>query len=651
MSEPLRVLYVDDDAHALELRKEQLEEMGEFDVIIETTVKAALDRLKAEGEAIDCLLSDLNMPGTDGMEFLETVREEAPELPFVVFTGEDSADAVDEVIDGGATDYVPKSSAAISYRVLANRIERAVEHADATNGQAESAEKQPHDQEVEPDGKADETAAASITEALGGTSSGEQAQQEHTCPIPGCDFTAMNEERILEHIEETVGDRTAAGALHRRHNPDSRRTRPTVASVRSRERTRPNRRRSTDRSSHKSKTTLEDLPESELYALARALGIRGRSRLDRDELVTEIRREMDEPDGEPADDPTEAQMPSGGFWPQVPPWWMGPQQMQPPEHTIDQDSAEVSSLSEEQLAELAEKLSTYLSNNDGGDNGVDRADTGHHPDSKLHRSEPSTHAAESLDTWTPDREDDRRRKPFSLSIDLPGKESGSTEAAEGDPSEGNGKDTDETEDEKSPGVPELPTEPGTSTLIEWPADDETRDQLCHRHLQTQADTPVHVLLVRYRKLPGDRLEQIASHAERVTIITVNHTQRVPEEISDRVETISIDKPTDIQRLGILVTRTVEDWAETDAAVHVCLDSLNVLLRYCDVQRAFRFLHLLLGKLDATDALAHVHLDPSTEETRDVSIIRTLFDNVIERSAGEIAIDQGDGASGSATVES
>jgi len=71
------------------------------------------------------VLSDLEMPGTDGLEFLSTIRAEHPGLPFILFTGNESEQTVTEAFDRGATDFVPKSVCAISEELLCRRIEQA----------------------------------------------------------------------------------------------------------------------------------------------------------------------------------------------------------------------------------------------------------------------------------------------------------------------------------------------------------------------------------------------------------------------------------------------------------------------------------------------------------------------------------------------
>ena len=85
----IHLLHVDDDPQIVELTATFLER--EDDRITVTTAMDAgegLDILATGG--IDCVVSDYNMPGLNGIEFLEAVRADHPNLPFVLFTGKGS---------------------------------------------------------------------------------------------------------------------------------------------------------------------------------------------------------------------------------------------------------------------------------------------------------------------------------------------------------------------------------------------------------------------------------------------------------------------------------------------------------------------------------------------------------------------------------
>jgi len=127
-SEPdtIDVLHVDDDSNFLDLTVTVLER--EYEELSLTNSASASDGLsKLADSSFDCIVSDYEMPGQNGIEFLEAVREENPELPFILFTGKGSEEIAADAISAGATDYIQKSGDASQYTVLTNRIKNAVD--------------------------------------------------------------------------------------------------------------------------------------------------------------------------------------------------------------------------------------------------------------------------------------------------------------------------------------------------------------------------------------------------------------------------------------------------------------------------------------------------------------------------------------------
>ena len=115
------VLHVDDDPSFAELTATFLEtEEPRLSVVTVGDADAALDRLEA-GD-VDCVVSDYDMPGRNGIELLETVRERDPDLPFVLFTGKGSEEVASDAVSAGVTDYLQKEPGTDQYTVLANRI-------------------------------------------------------------------------------------------------------------------------------------------------------------------------------------------------------------------------------------------------------------------------------------------------------------------------------------------------------------------------------------------------------------------------------------------------------------------------------------------------------------------------------------------------
>jgi PAS domain S-box-containing protein len=124
--DPIRVLHVDDRPDFSDLVVTFLErEDDRFTVETATSACEGLECLATD--TFDCVVSDYDMPGTDGIEFLESVRESYPDLPFILFTGKGSEEIASEAISAGVTDYLQKGGDTSKYTVLANRIRNSVE--------------------------------------------------------------------------------------------------------------------------------------------------------------------------------------------------------------------------------------------------------------------------------------------------------------------------------------------------------------------------------------------------------------------------------------------------------------------------------------------------------------------------------------------
>lgn len=135
--EPIRVLAVDDSGDFVCLTADMLErEDDAFTVETATNAVNALARVRSsrsngDGSTYDCVVSDYDMPGMNGLELLGELRAEGDTTPFIMLTGKGSEAVAAEAIANGVTDYLVKQGGTDQYAVLAHRIKSAVEHARA----------------------------------------------------------------------------------------------------------------------------------------------------------------------------------------------------------------------------------------------------------------------------------------------------------------------------------------------------------------------------------------------------------------------------------------------------------------------------------------------------------------------------------------
>ncbi|WFN34159.1 PocR ligand-binding domain-containing protein [Methanogenium sp. S4BF] len=100
------ILYVDDEDALLEITKIFLERSGAFSVDTAGSASEALGLIQSH--AYSAIVSDYEMPGMNGIEFLKAVRTYSPDLPFIIFTGRGREDVVIEALNSGASYYLQK---------------------------------------------------------------------------------------------------------------------------------------------------------------------------------------------------------------------------------------------------------------------------------------------------------------------------------------------------------------------------------------------------------------------------------------------------------------------------------------------------------------------------------------------------------------
>ncbi|GGI94296.1 hypothetical protein GCM10008995_00600 [Halobellus salinus] len=116
---------MDDEPEFADLAAEFLERQDDR-FVVETASGAGEGKQRLAAADFDCVVSDYDMPATNGIEFLTAVRAEHPDLPFVLFTGQGSENVAGDAISAGVTDYLQKGSGTDQYELLANRITNAV---------------------------------------------------------------------------------------------------------------------------------------------------------------------------------------------------------------------------------------------------------------------------------------------------------------------------------------------------------------------------------------------------------------------------------------------------------------------------------------------------------------------------------------------
>jgi len=119
--EAIRVLVVDDDQLQARLLKANLDRPGRFQVELVSSGEEALRYVTRN--IVDAVLTDLLMPGMDGLAVLRALRDSDPALPVFLMTGNATLERAVEGIRSGATDFLQKP---LNVSAVAALIQRAV---------------------------------------------------------------------------------------------------------------------------------------------------------------------------------------------------------------------------------------------------------------------------------------------------------------------------------------------------------------------------------------------------------------------------------------------------------------------------------------------------------------------------------------------
>ncbi|MCF7762095.1 MAG: PAS domain S-box protein [Verrucomicrobia bacterium] len=80
------ILYVDDESLLRDVVSKALKSLN-YNPITVSNGEDALDRIQEGGDTLSAIITDLHMPGMDGLALVRALRQEAPSLPVIVVTG------------------------------------------------------------------------------------------------------------------------------------------------------------------------------------------------------------------------------------------------------------------------------------------------------------------------------------------------------------------------------------------------------------------------------------------------------------------------------------------------------------------------------------------------------------------------------------
>lgn len=186
---------------------------------------------------------------------------------------------------------------------------------------------------------------------------------------------------------------------------------------------------------------------------------------------------------------------------------------------------------------------------------------------------------------------------------------------------------------------------GTVRLQTGSPMDDDRTAACLEQLRPTQPADTTVLAVTLTDTPDAWLRRFRAQTDalpaRIGLVVVGGHARSTSAIggtdgwhlppTESISVTSIDDPGDLTALGIKINEFVEQWSaggDTGTGrLNLCFESLTVLLQYADLERVFRFLHVLVARLRETGVDAHFHIDPSTQDEQTLVTLASLFDDV------------------------
>ena len=133
-----RVWVIDDDRSIRWVLDKALAQAG-FEVSCYEDADEVLNILEGGGGEPDVLISDVRMPGTDGLRMLKILQRKFPDLPVIIMTAHSDLDSAVASYQGGAFEYLPKPFDVDEAVAL---VRRALRHREEARGEVPEEEEQ-----------------------------------------------------------------------------------------------------------------------------------------------------------------------------------------------------------------------------------------------------------------------------------------------------------------------------------------------------------------------------------------------------------------------------------------------------------------------------------------------------------------------------
>jgi hypothetical protein len=186
-------------------------------------------------------------------------------------------------------------------------------------------------------------------------------------------------------------------------------------------------------------------------------------------------------------------------------------------------------------------------------------------------------------------------------------------------------------DGTAPPLPEL--EGVSNVLVLAPSMGSGKRDACLELLTQTPPASTNVLSVTFTQSAAEWIEDWNDRAgeppARGGIVAIGQ-QEAEGDADWRVATV--ENPSDLTGIGIELSELLSKIAGAagdDEPLTACFDSITSLLQYADLQRTFRFLHVVTGRIKTVGGVGHFHIDPAAHTDQELATLKGLFDAVVE----------------------
>ena len=186
-----------------------------------------------------------------------------------------------------------------------------------------------------------------------------------------------------------------------------------------------------------------------------------------------------------------------------------------------------------------------------------------------------------------------------------------------------------------------------NVLLYGPADSPTDCEVCAHLLSDAYDDRGPRLIVTSDHSPAERLSILETYGhlsvEEMVIIALGDRGRLTAEESgaegDRGFGVEqVRDATDLSRLGLVLNKHLVA-EEDERPLTLCFHHFSDVIADNDLERVFRFLHILHNRIESVGGRAHYHVDPATIGREQLATLARLFDVVIEfDEAGDLRVE-------------